>query len=443
MTQDTPLMAALRAILTLLGTFLVGHSLLGHPLTTDLWGLISGSALTIAGAVTEIVSTNTTPTMIQSAIGTIVTAVGGVLLAVGVVNQQTWASIGGVITAIIPLFQKHTTKLTVMHVLNGKAVGNPKTGSVMKAVQKAAMLILLIGISFLSKAQDGCGTYNPADSVKYIPSGIWQWSIGELKEAAKEPYFKMIDYVSDKTTPYDSAAFSNIIDRFIYWREVVDLKLSDKKERSDFSNWLVSEARAAGKLNYQEDKPTNTSGTVSYSYISKMSPDTSGSGDLSGDLYSEGRRLNYSSGFKFVVKHKPDPTHLHLLSGKLGNPPSGTDTTTWQGFEAVSSVVLYAYSPSIKQWISLAGLGIGYGKYIWKTSSTGTGYWYCQWEVSGLGYAGGALGSTPSTPTSLSGLGAIGVTGSFINKYITVGVGWDLTHGSPLYTVGSNFSIFN
>jgi|SRR5579863_320659 len=440
MQQDNLVMTVIRSLLTLLGTFLIGKVLAGHTINADLWQLIVGAGMAIAGVITEFTSTTASSTQFQSALVSAGTAVGGVLLAFGWIDQQTVTAITGLITSILPLLHKQSTKLTVMHLLNNKIAGDKNTGNVMKIVQKAALFIFLIGVSFLAKSQEGCGQYNPGDSVKYIPSGIWQWSIGELKEAAKEQYFKVLDYMSEKTTTYDSAVFSNTLDRFAYWREVVDLKLSDKKEMDDFHNWLVSEARASGKLTYQNIKPSET---VSYSYISKMSPATPVSGDLNGDLYSDGRRLNYSSGFKFAFKHKPDPTHLHLLSGKLGNPPSGTDTTTWQGFEAVSSVVLYAYSPSIKQWISLAGLGIGYGKYIWKTSSSGTGYWYCQWEVSGLGYAGGALGSTPSTPTSLSGLGAIGVTGSFINKYITVGVGWDLTHGSPLYTVGSNFSIFN
>lgn len=149
MTQDTPLMTALRAILTLLGSYLVGHVLIGHTITADLWQLLVGAALTITGAVTEIISTNTTPTQLQSAIGTVATAIGGVLLALGVVNQQTWTSIIGVVTALVPLFQKQTTKLTVKHLLNGKAVGDKLTG----AVKKAAIILLLIGFSTVAKSQ--------------------------------------------------------------------------------------------------------------------------------------------------------------------------------------------------------------------------------------------------------------------------------------------------
>ena len=111
---------------------------------------------------------------------------------------------------------------------------------------------LLIAISSTAKSQKGCDLINPADSVKYAQ--VWDWSIGEMKEAARTSYFNVLDMINDKTTPYDSAKFVKALNQYDYWRTVVGLKLSNKKDRDEFYNWIVAEARAAGKLTYDEKK---------------------------------------------------------------------------------------------------------------------------------------------------------------------------------------------
>jgi hypothetical protein len=107
-------------------------------------------------------------------------------------------------------------------------------------------------VCLAAKAQNGCGLSNPADSAKYAQ--VWQWSIGELKEAAKTSYFNVLDMMNDKTTPFDKEKFEKVLNQYNYWRTVVGLKLSNKKDKDAFYNWIVAEARAAGKLTYKEDK---------------------------------------------------------------------------------------------------------------------------------------------------------------------------------------------
>lgn len=446
--QDTPLMSALRAVLTLLGSLLIGHVVIsGHPLTTDLWQLILGSAMTIVGAVTEYTSTTTSPTQMQSLATSAGAALGGVLLALGIVKQENWQSFMGVISAILPLIHKQSTKQVAMHITNNKLTYDKALGT----IRKVAVIIFLLGAGTVAHAQQGCPTLNPGDSVKYAQ--VWNWSIGELKESAKQSYFHVLDVMHQKVG-FTKEGFEKALDQYEYWRTVVDLKLTNKKDRDDFHNWIASQAKIAGKLTYKEDdKPEQPStNTAQYSYISSITPITTNevnafnytySSGLELPSYSGGRRQKYSTGFKLFFKHKADPTHLHLMSGKMGDPPSGTDTTTWQGFEPVASVILYAYSPTLKTWSSLGGIGIAYSKYVWKTSSTGTGYWYCQFSIAGLGYAGGSLGSKPAAPTSLTGVGAIGASISLFNKYLSLGGGYDVINKGGLITVGSNFSIFN
>ena len=104
---------------------------------------------------------------------------------------------------------------------------------------------------FSAKAQIGCGLSNPSDSAKYAQ--VWNWSLPELKEAAKTSYFKVMDMINQKI-PFTKEGFDTALNEYDYWRKVVDLKLSAKKDRDEFHNWIVAEARAAGKLTYDIGK---------------------------------------------------------------------------------------------------------------------------------------------------------------------------------------------
>jgi hypothetical protein len=111
------------------------------------------------------------------------------------------------------------------------------------------LLVLTMFVAFLSsaKAQEGCTATNPGDSVKY--SQVWNIPIKVLKDAAKDSYFKILDIMND-STPFNKDTFNIALNRYDYWRKVVDLKLANKKDRDEFHNWVVSAARAAGKLKY-------------------------------------------------------------------------------------------------------------------------------------------------------------------------------------------------
>lgn len=149
MTQDTNFMTFIRSLLALAGTFIIGHAIGGHAITSQLWDTVIGAALSLTAFITEWKSTNTTPTQLIGAATTALSAIGGALLAFGVVNQQTWAGITGVVTALIPLLQKQQTKVMVMHLVNKKTVGNALTGS----VKKVSIIIAFIGLAFVAHSQ--------------------------------------------------------------------------------------------------------------------------------------------------------------------------------------------------------------------------------------------------------------------------------------------------
>ncbi len=118
----------------------------------------------------------------------------------------------------------------------------------MKKLLFLSALTIFIGCA---KAQTACDALNPGDSVKYAQ--VWNWSIDELKEAAKTSYFAVLDMINDKS-PYTKEGFEKALNQFEYWRKVVDLKLVNKKDRDEFHNWLAAEARSAGKVKYDPFK---------------------------------------------------------------------------------------------------------------------------------------------------------------------------------------------
>lgn len=119
MTLDT-LMTILRAALSLIGTYALGHNLLGHTIDASLWQEIAGAVLTVGSTVWGIVDKPTSIEGLQSAIRSVLPAVGGLLLALGITNQQTLDSIAAIVLAIIPVLQNHTSKVKVQQLDSGK-----------------------------------------------------------------------------------------------------------------------------------------------------------------------------------------------------------------------------------------------------------------------------------------------------------------------------------
>jgi len=121
MTKDTVL-GIVRTILTLVGTFLIGHNLgfLG-ALTSDTLQIVIGSALTLGSFIWGIVDKSTGPEQWASALRSVVTSIGGLLIALGKTTGATVEAILGVIAALTPLFQKKAAAET------NKQIANPAT----------------------------------------------------------------------------------------------------------------------------------------------------------------------------------------------------------------------------------------------------------------------------------------------------------------------------
>lgn len=151
MTQDS-FTSALRAALTLAGSFLIGHSLFGHALSNDFWQLISGAVMTIGSTIWGIRDKPATIEGIQSAVRQIILAAGGVLLAVGRIQQQQLDSIIAIALVIVPIIQSHTSRVKVKQLANG-TLQPSNSGKVVKSTLKILLVFLLIGLTSTGQAQ--------------------------------------------------------------------------------------------------------------------------------------------------------------------------------------------------------------------------------------------------------------------------------------------------
>jgi hypothetical protein len=143
MNKETAL-SALRAILTILGSYLVGHSVFGHTVSDNLWQLLGGAAITIVSTVWGLTVKGTTVEQWQSILRSVFAALSGVLVALGVLNDQTAAAIAGLIPAIAAVLQGHLSRQTTKAMATGKAVADSKTGVVNKAAPKIGMIVMLL-----------------------------------------------------------------------------------------------------------------------------------------------------------------------------------------------------------------------------------------------------------------------------------------------------------
>lgn len=119
MSLDT-LLSIIRTAMTLAGSYVLGHNLLGHTIDASLWQEIMGAAMAVGGTIWGICDKPATIEGLQSAIRSIVLAVGGVLMALGVVNQQNLDTVLALLLAVIPMIQSHTSKVKVKQLDSGK-----------------------------------------------------------------------------------------------------------------------------------------------------------------------------------------------------------------------------------------------------------------------------------------------------------------------------------
>lgn len=178
MNKTTALSTA-RALLTFVGTYLIGHAVLGHTVTADIWTLTGGAVLTGISVIWSFTDKSTTPEAIQTGVRQLFVAIGGVGVAFGVLNQNTFNSLLALTTAILPVIQSAQAKVSAKQVATGSATVTD-AGKIVKAAPKVSIVFLLILGSLFAQAQ---GPFRP------------QQPLGQ--PALKNPYARVINPITD------------------------------------------------------------------------------------------------------------------------------------------------------------------------------------------------------------------------------------------------------
>ena len=143
-------LSIIRTLLTLVGSYLVGHAILGYNLSNEVIQVIIGAVMTIVSIGWGIADKTATIEQVQSAVRSAIIAIGGLFVAAGKINNDTLTSILGLIAPVLTSIQSATSKAKIVGLSNGSLqhqvdakTGKP-TGLVEKATPKVASVLLLI-----------------------------------------------------------------------------------------------------------------------------------------------------------------------------------------------------------------------------------------------------------------------------------------------------------
>lgn len=135
MTQDN-LLSSLRAVLILVGSYLVGHNVFGHAVDSSTWQIIAGAVVTVASTWWGIAAKTTTIEGVESAIRSIITSVGGLFVSAGVLSGDNLNAILGLVTALAPLLQSMLSKSKNQQIATG-AVKTTTDGKAVTSIPPA------------------------------------------------------------------------------------------------------------------------------------------------------------------------------------------------------------------------------------------------------------------------------------------------------------------
>ena len=95
--------AIIRMVLSGLGAYLLGKNLFGHTIDESLWQMIVGSVMILISFVATVFDKTAGVEIWEGLIRQLVTSIGGLLTGLGVVKEETFATISTAILSLLPL----------------------------------------------------------------------------------------------------------------------------------------------------------------------------------------------------------------------------------------------------------------------------------------------------------------------------------------------------
>lgn len=100
--MNSNILALIRMLLSGFGAFLLGKNLFGATIDESLWQMIVGSVMILISFLWSIFSKTSTTEMIEGFARQLITALGGLLTGLGVVKEETYQLISGIVTSLLP-----------------------------------------------------------------------------------------------------------------------------------------------------------------------------------------------------------------------------------------------------------------------------------------------------------------------------------------------------
>jgi len=122
-------LSAIRALLILVGSYVVGKNVFGHAIDSSTWQIIAGSVVTVASTIWGIVTKTANVEGVESAVRSVITSIGGLLASAGVISGDNLNAILGLVTALAPFLQSVLSKSKNQQMASG-AITPTATGQV-------------------------------------------------------------------------------------------------------------------------------------------------------------------------------------------------------------------------------------------------------------------------------------------------------------------------
>jgi len=128
--QQANFLSLFRSVLTLIGSFIIGHAIFGTAITSTAWDIIGGSVITLVSTIWGIADKSASIEQVESSIRSVIISVSGVFIAAGTQAANNINTIVAAIPAIGAILQSYLGKQKVQSIANGTLTASSSTGKV-------------------------------------------------------------------------------------------------------------------------------------------------------------------------------------------------------------------------------------------------------------------------------------------------------------------------
>lgn len=96
------ILTVIRMVLSAFGAYLLGKNLFGHAIDESLWQEIVGGAMIVISLVMTVLNKTSTYEAVEGFIRQTVTALGGLLVGLGIVKDQAYTTVSSIVIALLP-----------------------------------------------------------------------------------------------------------------------------------------------------------------------------------------------------------------------------------------------------------------------------------------------------------------------------------------------------